>query len=71
MHLRRSRIRKGTVRYPVGVGRNALLPPALCALHRGGALGLLWLHHPEPTGGGRRGRGCEVTTCDCQQQRRG
>lgn len=73
MHLRRSRIRKGTVRCPVGEGRNDPPPPPQHSVPctEVGALGLLWPDHPEPTGGGQWGRGCEVTACDCQQQRRG
>lgn len=43
-------------------------PPAFCALHRGGVPGLLLPDNPEPTGGVRWGRGCEVTARDCQQQ---
>lgn len=45
--------------------------PAFCALHRGGAQGLLLLDRPEPREWEAQGAEvCEVTTCDCQQQRK-
>lgn len=52
LHLRRSRIRKGTVRCPAGVGRNGPPPPAFCALHRGGDPGPALAEPPRAHGRG-------------------
>lgn len=74
LHLRRLRSRKGTVALPTGAGRNSPPSPPQDSVPctEVGSLGLLFPDLPEPTGvEGRRGRGCEVTVCDCQQQRRG
>lgn len=74
MHLRHFRIRKGTVALPSGGGEEGPslpTPSILCPAQRWTPRGLLVPDHPEPTGGGAGGgRGCEVTACDCQQQRR-
>lgn len=76
MHLRRVGIRKGTVALSSRGGEELHSLPVLSVLCPAqtevASLGLLLLDHPEPTGvGGWWSRGCEVTTCDCQQQRRG
>lgn len=70
MHLRGVRLRKGTVVLPSGGGWQlpSPTPSTLCPAQRWPP----WARSCQTTQslreGGRWGRGCEVTACDCQQQ---
>lgn len=74
MHLRHFERERGPLWHcPERMGRTILLPrpPHSVPCTEGASLGLLLPNHPGLRGvGGRRGRGCEVAVCDCQQQRR-